>query len=229
MIRNLYDLNHIRHDNYRPIDEEAVENLTRSIKEVGLQEPISLFEVQETRVMYVISGHHRLEAMKNVMRDPDHDQVFKAWVTRGTEEEYQSQKTAVQSVMANMLRTDLGLLDRAAAYRRLRDSGLSASAIAGMVNRDKRTIEMTLNVSLLPEDVKAWIRSHKKIKDSVVYRLAAQKKRQPDLDVMYELIKSQRPQHKKIKRLSVQPERLSRALAAEGLNQGQIDRVLAAL
>jgi ParB family chromosome partitioning protein len=158
VLRNLYDLDSIKSDNYRPLDPHAVEALAASIKEVGLQEPIQLFEVNETKELFVISGHHRLEALKKVKRDPTHaHKIFQALITTGTTDDLKSQKTAISSVVSNILRTDLTIIDRAEAYQRLKDRGASAKEIGRMVQKDKRTIEMTLNVAQIPDESKEFV------------------------------------------------------------------------
>ena len=235
MIRNLDDLKAIKHDNHRRISKSAVDSLVKSIKEVGLQEPIRLFEIAATGELYVVSGHHRLEAMKRVQDDPAFaGRVFSAWVVKGTQEEYESQKTVINAVLSNMLRTDLDLLDRAGAYSKLRATGLSAAAIAAMVNKDKRTIEMTLNVALLPEDVQDWIRKHPKIKDSVVYKLAARYKREPDLNLIRLLRESLAPRGRLVQGATAmvrvnKTEFREKLTQQDFLTQSQIDQILSIL
>ena len=83
MLKNLYDLDAIKTDNYRDLNPKIVDDLTQSIMEVGLQEPIQLYHIEETGELYVISGHHRLAAMKRVKKHPMHQgMVFQAHVTR---------------------------------------------------------------------------------------------------------------------------------------------------
>lgn len=180
MIRNIFDLDIIQSDNYRPLDEPTVAALTESIRQVGLQEPIKLFEILDTKALYVISGHHRLEALRRIKRDPRYKhKVFQAIVMTGTKEEYESKKTAIASVMANMLRKDLDIIDRAMAYHKLKETGLSAKEIGLMVHKDRRTIEMTLNVALLPEEARDFVKQHNEIKDSSVYQIAVKAKKDP--------------------------------------------------
>lgn len=191
MLKNIYDLEKIEGANYREISEEAVAALVTSIKEVGLQEPIQLFEVAESGKLYVVSGHHRLEAMKRVSRDPQYShRVFQAYVTTGTAEELASQKVAIRAVVANVLRKDLSLVERAQAYHKLRETGISAASISRMVHKDKRTIEMTLNVALLPPQALAFIQEQERLKDSVVYKLAVKYKKDPQFDILAALKES---------------------------------------
>ena len=192
MLKNLYDLNKIKSDNYRDIDVDAVESLANSIKTVGLQEPIRLFEIEETGEQYVISGHHRLEALKRVKRDPDFShQIFQAFVMSGDKDTYNSQKVAISSVLSNMLRTNLAIVDRAEAFAKLKRTGMSAAEIAKVVGKDKRTIEMTLNVALLPKEIKTYIKENPKLKDSLVYRESVKLKKDPNHDVLSALRDSQ--------------------------------------
>ena len=236
MLRNLYDLDSIKCDNYRPLNEEAVEKLCASIKEVGLKEPIHLFEVAATKELYVISGHHRLEALKKVKRDKSHaHKIFQALVTTGSESELYSLKTVEGSVISNMLRTDLGIIDRAQAYLRLKNKGKSAKDIGKMVQKDKRTIEMTLNVALIPEVSKEFVRQNPKLKDSTVYKLAVKYKKEPDFDIQKALEEAAQKRTKragaskeaKKGEIRVKPKEFKETLLAEtNLSESDIDKVI---
>ena len=112
MLKNLYDLKSIKTDNYRKLDEKTVLELVESIKTVGLQEPIQLFIINETREYIVVSGHHRLEAIKRIKDEPKYsEKVFQAEVTRGSLTDYLSEETAIKSVMANSMRKDMVLVE----------------------------------------------------------------------------------------------------------------------
>lgn len=198
MLRNLYDLDQIKEDNYRPLDQAAVDALAASIKEVGLQEPIRLFEVVDTKELHVISGHHRLAALKKIKKDPRYaHKIFQAFILQGSQEDLKSQKTAIHSLISNVLRNDLALIDRAEAYHRLRERGASAQEIGRMVHKDKRTIEMTLNVALLPQEAKDFVRNAPRLRDSTVYRLAVKLKKDPNFDIMGQLKEAAAPRHQR--------------------------------
>lgn len=183
MLTNLFEVDHIRSDNYREIDRDTVNGLVESIKKVGLQEPLKLFEIEGSGEVYVVSGHHRLEAIRKIKRIPEFaHQIFQALIIKGTKEEYLGQKTAIASVVANMLRKNLEIVDRAEAFTKLKKSGLSASEIGSIVNKDKRTVEMTLNVGLLDAAVKEFIKETPTLKDSVVYKVAVKYKKDPTLE-----------------------------------------------
>ncbi len=173
MLKNLYDLDVIQSDNYRKIDPKIVDSLVVSILEIGLQEPIRLFQIEETGELFMISGHHRLEAMRKIKRNPLYQKkVFQAYVMRGSQKEYLSQETAIKSVMANSLRPDISLVDRAGALLKLVQVGLSLEDIAKMLNEERLQVQKLLAVATLPEDVRDFIHEHPRLKDSVVIKFA---------------------------------------------------------
>ena len=188
MLKNLYDLEIIKADNYRNLDEATVEKIKSSILAVGLQEPIQLFQVNETGELMVVSGHHRLEAMKRIKAEAAHSSmVFQGEVVRGTLMEYRSQNVAVKSVMANSMRKDMAIVDRAKAYDKLLEAGLDIDTISLMVDKEASTIKKTLLVAKLPIDVLDFIESQPKLRDSIVYKYAAKYDKDRSLDVRSEL------------------------------------------
>ncbi|MBQ49856.1 MAG: hypothetical protein CMP10_20915 [Zetaproteobacteria bacterium] len=232
MLKNLYDLSKIKEDNYRQIDDQMVEDLAASIAEVGLQEPIKLFEIKETKELYVISGHHRLRAMKKLAEQPEYkNPSFQAFIIQGTTKEYQSRPTFINAVMSNSMRKDLELLDRAHAWQKLRTMGMKASEIARMVNKDKRTVEMTLNVDLLPEKTKQYIRKESRLKDSQIYKVAARYKRESWIDPIEMLQKFLNEKRQgavaKSSTIRINPPAFKCRLQSESdLSESQVDQVM---
>ena len=235
MLKNLYDLDSIKSDNYRNLDMNTVEKLRQSILAVGLQEPIQLFQVNETGELFVVSGHHRLEAIRQIKAKPQHqDMVFQAEVVRGSQFEYRSQNTAIKSVMANSMRKDMVLVDRAKAYQKLLAAGLDVETIALMVDKDDTTIRKTLLVAKLPEKVLDYIQSTPKLRDSLVYKFAAKYNKDSSFDVLAALSELQtsslKRQGARTKTFRVDKEKFSKKLEGTGeFSPQQIDKILGCL
>ncbi|SMF06222.1 ParB/RepB/Spo0J family partition protein [Pseudobacteriovorax antillogorgiicola] len=236
MLKNLYDLDTIKSDNYRSLDEDTVDKLVRSILAIGLQEPIHLFHVNETGELFVISGHHRLEAIRRIKSDPRHAHlVFQAEVVRGSIEEYQSQCTAIKSVMANAMRKDMALLDRATAYAKLLDSGLDLETIGLMVDESPASVKKTLGINELPREVIEFIRENPKLRDSVVFKFAARFQKDPSFDMVAALqdVLNQKNVRRGAQKRSgprVNKNRIGERLAATGqFSHDQIKTVLTCL
>ncbi len=51
-------------ENRRPVNQETVELLAKSIKEIGLQTPISVWMTEDKQYVHLVAGRHRLEAAK---------------------------------------------------------------------------------------------------------------------------------------------------------------------
>ena len=217
MLKNLYDLDVLKNDNYRNLDEDTVEKIKASILAVGLQEPIQLFQVNETGELYVVSGHHRLEAMKRIKAEGHEDMVFQAELVRGSMLEYRSQNVAIKSVMANSMRKDMAIIDRAKAYRRLEDAGLDDETIGKMVDKDPSTIKKTLMVADLPTEVLEYIEAQPKIRDSLVYKYAGKYAKNPSLNVI-EAIEAEMNQKKQRKGASAANIKVNREKFNQDLN-----------
>lgn len=189
-IENIEAIDKLKSTNYRPINEDQVIALMASIREIGLQEPIKIFEIEGSKERFIISGHHRAEAIRR-LREANSRVAYQlpAELRRGTKEELESQTTIVSSIVANMFRSDMTVLERAAAYQKLSDSGLSVQEIARQLTVNRKTVSNGLAVCNLPQDVKDWI-SQNKVTDAKVYNVATAYKRDPSIDCMKQLTKA---------------------------------------
>ncbi len=64
--------------------------------------------------------------------------------------------TIVGSIVSNMFRTDMTVLEHAAAYQKLVDAGLTVQEIARRLTKDRKTVTNGLAVAALPLEVKDW-------------------------------------------------------------------------
>lgn len=189
-IENIEAIDGLKSTNYRPINESQIEALMASIREIGLQEPIKIFEIQDSKERFIICGHHRAEAIRRLRQY--NSTIFynlPAELKRGTREELENQQTIISSIVSNMFRSDMNVLERASAYQKLVNSGLAAQEIARRLTKDRKTITNGLAVAALPKEVKEWIASNK-VSDSRVYSVAIAYKRDPSIDCLTRLEKS---------------------------------------
>lgn len=127
--------------NIRP---EALEQLTRSIQESGVVQPILVRPVANGRFQ-IIAGERRFRAAEKlglptipaVVRKVADDRVLEL------------------ALVENIQREELTPIEEALALRRLQDElGLTQEALAGKVGKDRATVANTLRLLRLPAEVR---------------------------------------------------------------------------
>ena len=126
--------------------EEALEELTASIRENGLLQPLL---VRRSNGGYeLIAGERRLRAARRA--GLDHVPV--------TVREADDRQSLELALIENLQREDLNAMEEARAYRRLGDEfGLSQEEIARRVGKQRSTVANTLRLLLLPDDIQSQI------------------------------------------------------------------------
>lgn len=140
----------IRKNTYQPrhrFDETALDELTRSIKEKGVIQPII---VRTTGEYYeLIAGERRLQAARRAGLKK---------IPALIREIRDKQDLLEIALIENIQREDLNPIDRARSYRRLIDEfGESQEEIAERVGKDRSTIANTLRILDLPREIKDLI------------------------------------------------------------------------
>jgi ParB family chromosome partitioning protein len=129
-------------------DEELWE-LAESIKEHGLLQPI---KVRPTDQGYeLVYGHRRVSAMRLL-----------GWtkceaIVEGVAEE----NSLVQSIVENLQRQDLNILDEAHSYQILIDRGHTLKEIANLVKKPQGRVSNRLSILRLPSQVQKLVISRK--------------------------------------------------------------------
>lgn len=122
--------------------DEAIEELSGSIKEYGVLQPIILKKGIDGYI--IIAGERRFRAaqMAGLTEIPA--------VIKDMEE----QEAALISLVENVQREDLNFLEEARAYKKLmEDFGLTQVEIAEKVNKKQSTISNKIRILALPEDI----------------------------------------------------------------------------
>lgn len=130
----------------KTFQDEAIEELSGSIKEYGVLQPIILKDNGDNYT--IIAGERR----------------FRAAQLAGLEEipavirEMEEQEAALVALVENVQREDLNFLEEARAYKKLMDDfGLTQSEIAEKVNKKQSTISNKIRILALPEDIQEKI------------------------------------------------------------------------
>ncbi len=144
-------LNKIRPGKYQPrhqVNEAELEELSRSIKEKGLIQPIIVRKVAED-TYEIVAGGRRFQAAKylglneipTIIRELDDKDTF------------------IFAITENLQRKDLNPIEEAEAFRRvIEEFEFSYDDIAKFVAKDKTTIVNALRLFKLPKEIQEAVR-----------------------------------------------------------------------
>ena len=196
MLKTIFNLEAILLDNYREMNEASIKLLEESILTIGLQEPILLFYAEDTGNYHLVSGHHRLAAMKRIKKLAGHEKdSFVGEVIRGSSKEFQSQGIQLKAILSNCLRKEPSLKDLVAAIGRLR-SKISNESLPKVLGLSQNRFLVLCHVcDLKPEDL-AQLFSYEDLPEKVLID-AAVKKRDDETFALNEHLARKRKETKK--------------------------------
>ncbi|UCG34601.1 MAG: ParB/RepB/Spo0J family partition protein [Candidatus Omnitrophota bacterium] len=140
-------LHRIKESRYQPrhnIDEKELNELSQSIKERGIIQPIVVRKINDEE-FEIVAGSRRFNAAKSlglkeiptIIRELDEKEVL------------------VCAIVENLQRTDLNPIEEALAFKRLMDDfEFSLDDLATFLGKDKTTIANTLRLLKLPDSIK---------------------------------------------------------------------------
>lgn len=138
------------HQPRRTFDQEALEELSRSIKQYGLLQPISVRRAGNDRYE-LIAGERRLRACRMAGLTKIDAIVYSAY----------EQDSAILAMMENLQRENLHFMEEAEGYQKLiRDHGLSQDELAKRLGKNQSTIANKMRILKLPLTVKKLIVKH---------------------------------------------------------------------
>ena len=129
------------------LDEKALDELCSSIMQLGVIEPIIVRPAADGRYQ-VVAGERRVKAayMAEKLKIPA--------VVR----QLSDQQAMEMTIVENLQREDLGILDQARAYLRLsQEFGLTQDGIATRTGKDRSTVANFLRLLKLPDDVQKLV------------------------------------------------------------------------
>lgn len=128
------------------IDEEALNDLVMSVKEVGLVQPIVVRPVASG--FQIVAGERRWRAAKEAGFT-----MIPALIRESTDTE-----SLELALIENIQREDLNPIEEAIAYRRLIDEfGLTQQEMANKVGKNRVTVTNMLRLLQLPDSVRGLI------------------------------------------------------------------------
>lgn len=137
----------------RKIFKEAdLKELSYSIKENGIIQPLIVSESEESGKFILIAGERRLRASK--LAELDRVPVV---VKRATKKD-----TLVMAIIENVQRSDLNCVEEALAYFQLMEEfNLTQEEVAKKIGKERSTIANFLRILKLPRDVIALLQKEK--------------------------------------------------------------------
>ena len=128
-------------------DEEALESLTRSVRELGVLQPILVRDLGDGSYE-IVAGERRWRASERAGRS-----TIPAVVRQ-----IDDQTSLEQALVENVQRHDLHAMEEAAAYRQLMDEfGLTQDEVAKRVGKSRSSVANTVRLLLLPSTVQRMV------------------------------------------------------------------------
>lgn len=159
MMRQAYDVQFVAIDlidanPFQPrkiFSEEGIKELSDSIREIGLIQPISVRSKDDGRYE-LIAGERRLRACKLA----EISEVPSLIV------QMEDTKSAVVALVENLQREDLNFIEEAEGYQHLiQDHGFSQKEIAEQIGKNQSTVSNKLRILKLPPIAKDLLVQHK--------------------------------------------------------------------
>ncbi|MGB4439420.1 MAG: nucleoid occlusion protein [Sedimentibacter sp.] len=153
MISNIFniDVNKIIPNKNQPrkvFDDKALEELSRSIKNYGMIQPITVRKIYDD-IYEIIAGERRFKAVKLLNMETIPAVVI----------EVKDEESAAMALIENLQREDLDFIEEAMAYERLiEDFDLNQTQLAEKLGKSQSTIANKMRILKLPESVKQKIR-----------------------------------------------------------------------
>ncbi len=135
----------------RTFDEETLEELAASVRELGIVQPLSLRDAGDGTYQ-IIAGERRWRAAK--MADL---KTVPAYVRTASDSE-----VTEMALIENIQREDLNAIEVALGFRKLLDSyGLTQERLSERLGKKRATIANHLRLLKLPAEIQLGLRDHK--------------------------------------------------------------------
>jgi|YNPMSStandDraft_1061717.scaffolds.fasta_scaffold01342_12 ParB family chromosome partitioning protein len=132
-----------RHQPRQNFDEESIKELAQSIKENGLINPITVTKIEANKYE-IIAGERRYRACK-YLGWKEIDAIIKNNVDEN--------KKIITALIENIQREDLNPYEKAMAYKKMIEMGLTQQEISEHCGKSKSSISNTLRLLELDEEI----------------------------------------------------------------------------
>jgi len=131
-------------------DDESIKELAQSIKESGLTQPIIVTKINENKYE-IIAGERRYRACKQ-LGWKEIDAIIKSNIN--------DNKKIILSFIENIQREDLNPIEKATAYSKMIEMGISQNEIADYCGKSKGSISNTLRLLELDPEIIEGIKNN---------------------------------------------------------------------
>ena len=136
----------------RDFSAESLEELSNSIREVGIVQPIVVRPTAEPNAYEIVAGERRWRAAQKA-------QLHEVPVLL---RDLTDKETLEIAIVENVQRKDLNAVEEGEAYKRLIDEfGYAQETVADVVGKSRSHVANTLRLLGLPSRVRDWIREGK--------------------------------------------------------------------
>lgn len=143
----IIDINMVKINPYQPrrvFKDKDLEDLTNSVKENGIIQPILVSFLEEENKFEIIAGERRFRAAKNAGLSK-----IPVIVKRVTKKD-----KLVMAIIENVQRSDLNCVEEALAYFQLMDEfNLTQEEVSKKVGKDRSTVANFLRILKMPKEI----------------------------------------------------------------------------
>ena len=175
------DIDLIDYNPFQPrsdFDQEALEELATSIKEVGMVQPITIRELQNSRYQ-LITGERRLRAarMAGLIKVP-------AYIRTAND-----QGMLEMALVENIQREDLNAMDISISYQRLlEECDLTQEDLSLRVGKKRATVANYVRLLKLPAEIQLGIRESKISMGHARALVTMEEEPKAQIDLFYKII-----------------------------------------
>ena len=169
------------------MDPEALNELTASIKQHGILEPI-LFRQDTDGTLYIVAGERRIAAARNAYLES-----VPGIFVEGSHAEI--------SLVENLLRQDLTAVEEAEALKRLMDEQkYTQEQLSRIIGKATSTISEILSINKLPQEIRDECRTDPTISKNILIEIAKGKQQRGMLSLYkkYKAKKLSKEQKKRV-------------------------------
>lgn len=151
-------------------EEEIVEKM-ESIKERGLITPITV--TKKDNQIYLVAGQVRLAAFKRLFEEENLEKFKKIPVSfRVGQGDFTNEDFAIDSLIENLNRSDMSVIDTANAIKRAIDNdGVTVEKLGKVVGKSKFYISSHLRIAKAPVEIIDFIETNNVSNPTVIYEV----------------------------------------------------------
>lgn len=129
-------------------NEESIKELADSIREIGLQEPLTVRSDLRGEVFTLVNGERRYRALKLIAGDKFLDTYIECKIQQ---KEFDKSDVELLQLADNIVRENLSLLEQANVIKRLYNSGMMLDKIGSALGKSRAVMSKIMALADLPQ------------------------------------------------------------------------------